>query len=75
MKDDGWQHKGPLEVLDNEFKVRPVDNIVCISPGVFSYRVQGQTDEELDITRGEEHNKKGTRKFIVYAGNGYDSDP
>lgn len=46
MKDDGWQHKGALEVIDNKFKVRPVDDMVCISPAVFSYRVQGQTDEE-----------------------------
>lgn len=70
MKDDGWQHKGALEVIDNKFKVRPVDNMVCISPAMFTYRVQGQTDEEWGVTRAEGHDKKERHKEVD---GGYDS--
>lgn len=64
---------GHLEGLDHEFKVMPEDNIVRVSPATCSYGVQGQTDEELDVNRVGEHNKiRGTRKLMVYAGNGYD---
>ena len=35
---------GPLEVLDNEFKVRPVDDVLCSSPAAFSCGMQ--THEE-----------------------------
>ena len=36
--------QGPLEVLDDEFKVRPVDDVLCHSPAAFSYGVQTQEE-------------------------------
>lgn len=51
MEDDSWQHKGPLEVADHEFKVRPVDSTVCISSAMFSSRVWGLADDEFEVTR------------------------
>ena len=36
--------QGPLEVLDDEFKVRPVDDVLRRSPAAFSYGMQTQEE-------------------------------
>ena len=62
--------QGPLEVLDDEFKVRPVDDVLCRSPAAFSYGMQTQ-EESAGASRAGEYDKlEKHKKLMVYAGNG-----